>query len=112
MALDVGVARVGLGAQNGLLAAVQSHGDHLRHLGAGHDPGGIKVAAVFLAVDDVQSRQNGDGLGVDDLIRVGEIAGAHSTGTDGHHADQHGHGHYQAESPLEVSHFGFPPHFY
>ena len=107
----LGVAELGggsAGAQDGVLAAVQGDGDDLGHLSAGDDPGGIEVGAVFLAVEDAQGDHGGHGLGVLDLILVGEILIlVGRTRGDDHHADQHGGGHHQRERPFEVSHWNF-----
>ena len=105
--INVGVGGDHLGADVGLHAAVHHEGDDLGHLGTGQGASGVVVAAVFLTVDDIQCHHGVDGLSVLDLIRVGEIGGARSAGGDDHHADQHGGGHYQTESPLEVSHRKF-----
>jgi hypothetical protein len=98
-----GVAEQGRGitAHNGIPAAVQGDADHLAHLGAGDDPGGIKVAAVVFAVDDVQGNHGVDGVGVDDFILVGEIGGAR--GHD-HESKHHGAGQDQAKRSLQVLH--------
>ena len=94
------------GAQAGVLAAVQHDADHLGHLGAGHDPGGI-VGAVVLAVDDAQLDEHLNGLFVDDLVLVGEVVIARGAGADDHHANDHDGSQSQAQSPLEVSHLEF-----
>ena len=100
--LDVGKGGGVLDAQHGIHTAVDGDAEHLGHLGTGHVAGGVKVAAVFLTIDDAQG-SHGRNL-VYDLIRIGEIARVHRAGANTHHAHEHDGGQSQAESPLEVSH--------
>ena len=104
MALDVGKGGGVLDAQHGIHTAVDGDAEHLGHLGTGHGAGGVKVAAVFLTIDDAQGSHGRNGVLVYDLIRIGEIARVHRAGADTHHAHEHDGGQSQAESPLEVSH--------
>ena len=102
--LDVGKGGGVLDAQHGIHTAVDGDAEHLGHLGTGHVAGGVKVAAVFLTIDDAQGSHGRNGVLVYDLIRIGEIARVHRAGTNTHHAHEHDGGQSQAESPLEVSH--------
>ena len=102
--LDVGKGGGVLDAQHGIHTAVDGDAEHLGHLGTGHVAGGVKVAAVFLTIDDAQGSHGRNGVLVYDLIRIGEIARVHRAGADTHHAHEHDGGQSQAESPLEVSH--------
>ena len=102
--LDVGKGGGVLDAQHGIHTAVDGDAEHLGHLGTGHGAGGVKVAAVFLTIDDAQGSHGRNGVLVYDLIRIGEIARVHRAGTNTHHAHEHDGGQSQAESPLEVSH--------
>ena len=104
VALDVGKGGSVLDAQHGVHTAVDGDAEHLGHLGTGHVAGGVKVAAVFLTIDDAQGSHGRNGVLVYDLIRIGEIARVHRAGTNTHHAHEHDGGQSQAESPLEVSH--------
>ena len=104
VALDVGKGGGVLDAQHGIHTAVDGDAEHLGHLGTGHGAGGVKVAAVFLTIDDAQGSHGRNGVLVYDLIRIGEIARVHRAGTNTHHAHEHDGGQSQAESPLEVSH--------
>ena len=104
MALDVGKGGGVLDAQHGIHTAVDGDAEHLGHLGTGHGAGGVKVAAVFLTIDDAQGSHGRNGVLVYDLIRIGEIARVHRAGADTHHAHEHDGSQSQAESPLEVSH--------
>ena len=104
VALDVGKGGGVLDAQHGIHTAVDGDAEHLGHLGTGHGAGGVKVAAVFLTIDDAQGSHGRNGVLVYDLIRIGEIARVHRAGADTHHAHEHDGGQSQAESPLEVSH--------
>ena len=102
--LDVGKGGGVLDAQHGIHTAVDGDAEHLGHLGTGHVAGGVKVAAVFLTIDDAQGSHGRNGVLVYDLIRIGEIARVHRAGADTHHAHEHDGSQSQAESPLEVSH--------
>ena len=102
--LDVGKGGGVLDAQHGIHTAVDGDAEHLGHLGTGHGAGGVKVAAVFLTIDDAQGSHGRNGVLVYDLIRIGEIARVHRAGADTHHAHEHDGSQSQAESPLEVSH--------
>ena len=102
--LDVGKGGGVLDAQHGIHTAVDGDAEHLGHLGTGHVAGGVKVAAVFLTIDDAQGSHGRNGVLVYDLIRIGEIARVHRAGTNTHHAHEHDGGQNQAESALEVSH--------
>ena len=102
--LDVGKGGGVLDAQHGIHTAVDGDAEHLGHLGTGHVAGGVKVAAVFLTIDDAQGSHGRNGVLVYDLIRIGEIARVHRAGANTHHAHEHDGGQSQAESPLEVSH--------
>ena len=104
VALDVGKGGGVLDAQHGIHTAVDGDAEHLGHLGTGHGAGGVKVAAVFLTIDDAQGSHGRNGVLVYDLIRIGEIARVHRAGADTHHAHEHDGSQSQAESPLEVSH--------
>ena len=104
VALDVGKGGSVLDAQHGVHTAVDGDAEHLGHLGTGHGAGGVKVAAVFLTIDDAQGSHGRNGVLVYDLIRIGEIARVHRAGADTHHAHEHDGSQSQAESPLEVSH--------
>ena len=104
VALDVGKGGGVLDAQHGIHTAVDGDAEHLGHLGTGHVAGGVKVAAVFLTIDDAQGSHGRNGVLVYDLIRIGEIARVHRAGADTHHAHEHDGSQSQAESPLEVSH--------
>ena len=104
VALDVGKGGSVLDAQHGVHTAVDGDAEHLGHLGTGHVAGGVKVAAVFLTIDDAQGSHGRNGVLVYDLIRIGEIARVHRAGADTHHAHEHDGSQSQAESPLEVSH--------
>ena len=104
VALDVGKGGGVLDAQHGIHTAVDGDAEHLGHLGTGHVAGGVKVAAVFLTIDDAQGSHGRNGVLVYDLIRIGEIARVHRAGANTHHAHEHDGGQSQAESPLEVSH--------
>ncbi|MPM57199.1 hypothetical protein SDC9_104021 [bioreactor metagenome] len=94
---------VGRGTQLGVLAAVEGDADHFSQFGAGDDPGGIKVGAVFFSVDDVQSHQGVYGLGVGDFIAIGELRRACG---HNHHAQEHDKGQSQAKRSFEVLHAG------
>ena len=101
VATDVAELGGGLGAQNGIDAAVQGDGDHLGHLGTSDGGLGVEAAIIF-TVDDVQRGHGVDGFGVDNVLAVSEV---HSGGADGHHANEHDAGQSQAEDPLEVLHW-------
>ena len=100
VATDVAELGGGLGAQNGIDAAVQGDGDHLGHLGTSDGGLGVEAAIIF-TVDDVQRGHGVDGFGVDNVLAVSEV---HSGGADGHHASEHNAGQSQAENSLEVLH--------
>ena len=109
VALDVGKAGGTLYAGVGVGAAVHSNSDHLGHLGTGHVPGGIEVAAVILAVDDIEGNQNVDGIVVHDFIGINEVRRA---GANRHHTNEHDAGQSQAQNALEVVHVLFPPFYF
>ena len=96
----------GVGAQLiGVLLAQQHDSHDLGGLLTGQDAGGVEGALVG-ALEYTDGGHHINRLSVGDFSRVVEIT-AHSAGGDDHHAHNQGHGHYQAESPLEVSHLDF-----
>ena len=96
--------RVG-GQLAGVLLAQQHDSHDLGRLLTGQDAGGVEGALVG-ALEHTDGGHHINRLSVGDFSRVVEIT-AHSAGGDDHHAHNQGHGHYQAESPLEVSHLDF-----
>ena len=106
---NVSQAGVHILVQSPVVGAVVLDGrNHLRHLGTVHALG-RRIGTIGLALDDAQRREHGNRILVHDLSAVGEIVVTHSTGADDHQANDHDDRQKQAESPLEVSHFGFPP---
>ena len=102
MAVDVAEHGAAGAAQGGIITAVEHDADDLGHLGTGNGGVGVESAGV-LALEHAQGRHDVNGLGVLDLIGIGEIL-VRSGSSDGHHAGEHGAGQSQAENSLEVLH--------
>lgn len=102
MAVDVAEHSAAGAAQGGVVTAVEHDADDLGHLGTGNGGVGVESAGV-LALEHAQGRHDVNGLGVLDLIGIGEIL-VRSGSSDGHHAGEHGAGQSQAENSLEVLH--------
>ena len=95
----------GVGGQALGIVAQEHAADDGRSLLTGQSTGGVKGTAVG-ALKDTEGGHHANRFGVGDFIGIGEIT-ARSAGADNHHANDHDDCQKQAESPLEVTHFGF-----
>ena len=89
------------------VGAVQKLADDDGHLGAG-DHFLRAEASVGVTVENAEPGSDLSSFLIYDLIEISEAV-ARSAGAGDHHAQEHDRSQSQAESALQVSHFGVPP---